>query len=70
MRGKLTDKGGEDRHAALAVVHPFKEKRHHWSTFGLVSPPVVIEDVFDRQPEAQQQEKPARDGMSSEAGHG
>lgn len=70
VRGKLTDKGGEDRHAALAVVHSFKEKRHRGPTFGPVSPPVVMEDVFDRQPEAQQQEKPPRDGMSSEVGHG
>lgn len=54
MRGKLTDKGGEERHAALAIVHSFKEKRRHWPTFGLVSPPVVMEDVFDRQPEAKQ----------------
>lgn len=67
--GRLTHERGEGRQASLRVVEFLQERRRRGPSSGLVPPPEVVEDVFDRQPQAEQEEKAARDGVSSEAGH-
>ena len=69
-RGRLTDKRGEDLEPSLQVLHPPEGGRRRLSAFGLAGPPEVLQNVFDGQPKAVEQEERAGDGVPSEVGHG
>ncbi len=69
LSAKLTNKWRKDCKSSFKEVHSFKERRPYQSSFGLIGPPVVLENVFHCQPKAKEEEKRAGNGMASEVGH-